>query len=224
VDEETRPSDSPLIARVWRARSDRPGKFISQASTHWEMVLTRHQGQTTLTVRGPETKATPALIPPDAQWLGITFSLGAFMPCFPPGGLLDLADIVLPGASSQSFWLGGSAWEFPTYDNADTFVLRLGRAGLLTYDPAVMAALRGEPVAYSPRALQYRFLSVTGLTQNKIRQIERARRAAALLEAGAPILDTAHAVGYFDQSHLTNALRRFMGQTPAQLLQLRPTA
>jgi methylphosphotriester-DNA--protein-cysteine methyltransferase len=66
--------------------------------------------------------------------------------------------------------------------------------------------------------VQYRFLHATGLTQSTVYQIERARRAAALLQQGMPILDTVFEAGYFDQAHLTRSLKRFMGQTPAQLV------
>ena len=217
VVDDNRPSRSPFLEMIWRTQSDSVGSFISQAVSHWEMVIMKHQGKTTLTVRGPETKATPASVPADAEWLGITFKLGTFMPHLPLSSLLDGGNAELPEATSKSFWLYGSTWEFPTYENADTFVMRLEHEGLLEHDPIVDGVLQGHPQAFSPRALQYRFLRATGLTQNKVHQIERARRAAALLAGGMPILDTAYEVGYFDQSHLTNALKRFLGQTPAQI-------
>lgn len=215
--EDVRRSDSPFVDMIWRNESDSDGAFTSQAVSQWEVVIMKHRGKTSLVVRGPETRATRATFPADAEWLGITFKLGTFMPHFPPGGLLDGCSAELPQANSKAFWLCGAAWEFPNYENADTFVARLMREGLLTHDPVVDAVLRGEPQALSPRALQYRFLRATGLTHNKLRQIERAKRAAALLAGGMPIIDTAYEVGYFDQSHLTNALKRFVGQTPAQI-------
>ncbi len=39
----------------------------------------------------------------------------------------------------------------------------------------------------------------------------------ARLQQGVPTLDTVEQIGYADQSHLTHALKRFMGQTPAQI-------
>jgi hypothetical protein len=48
-------------------------------------------------------------------------------------------------------------------------------------------------------------------------RIERARSAVSLLERGIPISDTAFELGYFDQAHLTNSLKRFIGRTPAQI-------
>jgi AraC-like DNA-binding protein len=213
---DQRPSDSTFVERVWLTQSERAGSFTSIAESHWEMVVTRQNGSTILTVRGPETRATPAPIPEDAEFLGIRFRLGTFMPHLPVSILVDEA-VNLPEATSQAFWLHGSAWQFPSFENADTFLDRLISEGLLVRDPVVEAVLQGQPQALSPRSLQYRFLQATGLTHKAIQQIERARRAMTLLQQGNSILDTVHEVGYFDQSHLTNSLRRFIGQTPAQI-------
>jgi AraC-like DNA-binding protein len=214
---EERASDSVFVQEIWRTQSERSGAFISTAAIHWEMVLMQYEGKTTLTVRGPETKATPAAIPSDAEWVGITFKLGSFMPDLLPGSLVDRRDISLPQASGKAFWLNGSIWEFPTYDNADTFVNRLVRERLLVRDVLVDDVMQDCPLNFSPRALQYRFKRATGLTHRAVQQIQRARQAAALLEQGCPILDTAYQLGYFDQSHLTNSLRHYIGQTPAQI-------
>ena len=216
---EERPSDSTFVQAVWRNESERDESFISTAGTHWEMVWMRHRGQSTFTVRGPETKATPADLPADAEWLGITFELGTYMPDFLPGGLLDRQDVNLPAETGSSFWLCGSTWEFPTYENADTFVDRLVRLELLVRDPLVHDVLQDHPLDLSPRAQQYRFQRATGLTRKAVQQIRRAWQATALLEQGIPIPDTAYRLGYFDQAHLTNSLRRYIGQTPAQISQ-----
>lgn len=214
---EERPADSPFIEKIWRVQSEQASDFTSHAASQSEIVVTRYEGNTLVTVRGPETKATPASIPADAEFFGIVFKLGAFMPALLPRNLMDRRDAYLPVVRNQSFWLDNSVWEIPTFDNADTFVERLVREGLLAHDPVVGAALQGEPQPLSPRTLQYRFVRATGLPHKVIEQIERARRAAALLESGLSILDTVYETGYFDQSHLTNALKRFLGQTPAQI-------
>lgn len=56
------------------------------------------------------------------------------------------------------------------------------------------------------------------MTAAAIRQIERARHATQLLRQGASIAAVAQDAGYFDQAHLTRSLRRFVGQTPAQVV------
>ena len=101
---EERPSDSPFVERIWRAHSERAGSFLSVAASHWEMVVTRQNGKTMLTVRGPETKATPLDCSADGEWLGIRFKLGTVMPHLPASNLVDGA-VNLPDAGSRSFWL-----------------------------------------------------------------------------------------------------------------------
>jgi AraC-like DNA-binding protein len=214
---EERPSDSPFVERLWRARSERAGAFLSVAMSHWEMVVTRQHGKTMLTVRGPETRATPLHCSADGEWLGIRFKLGTVMPHLPASSLVDGA-VNLPGASSRSFWLHRSAWQFPEFENVDTFVDRLVRDGLLAREPIVQAALQDRPKDGSVRTAQRRFLRTIGLTHSAVRQIERARYATTLLQQGLPILDVVHEAGYFDQPHLTRSLKHFVGQTPAQLL------
>ena len=139
------------------------------------------------------------------------------MPHLPIRNLVD-STLTLPEATGKSFWLPGAACELPNFENADTFVNRLIRDGLLVRDAVVEAALQGQVKDLSLRTVQRRFLQTTGLTYKNIQQIERARHAADLLGQGMSILDTMYDVGYFDQSHLTNSLKRFIGQTPAQII------
>jgi Helix-turn-helix domain len=215
---EERRSKSAFVETIWHAHSERPGSFISMAAIHWEMVVTNYRGKTIFTVRGPETRATPLQYErTGTEWLGIRFKPGSFLPHLPPGNLLNGRDANLAEATSRTFWLEGSAWEFPTFDNADTFVDRLVRQGLLVRDPVVQSVLDGQAQTVSPRSIQYRFLKATGLTHRTIQQIARARHAKELLERRVSIMDTVHEAGYFDQAHLTNALKRFLGQTPGQI-------
>ena len=215
-DFEMRPSDAPTVERIWRTVSGGAATFISRAATHCELVITRYQGRLSLTVRGPETQASLAPIPPDAEFFGIQFKLGTMFAPFPATSLVNQG-LNLPEAGSQRFWLDGSAWQFPTFENADTFLDQLARQGLLLTDPVVPAALRGELPDLSLRSVQRRFVRATGLTHGAVLQIERAHQAQALLQAGTPILDVVAHTGYADQPHLTRSLRRFVGETPAQI-------
>jgi len=176
---EERPSNSPFVERIWRAHSERAGSFLSIAASHWEMVVTRQNGKTMLTVRGPETKATPLDCSADGEWLGIRFKLGTVMPHLPASHLVDGA-VNLPDAGSRSFWLHCSAWQFPDFENADAFVDRLVRDGLLVRTPVVQAALHDQLKDLSLRTAQRHFLRTTGLTHSAVRQIERARYATTL--------------------------------------------
>jgi len=215
---EDRLSDSPLVERVWRAHSERAGMFPSVAATHVEIVVTRHKGETFLTLRGPETKATTADCPADGEWLGIQFKLGTFIPSLLPANLRDRQDVTLPAASTHAFWLNGSAWEYPSFENADVFVSRLIRRGVIARDPIVDAVMHKRSQTLSVRSTQRHFLRATGITWSTWLQIERARYATILLREGASILDTVHQAGYFDQPHLTRSLRRRIGQTPTEII------
>jgi hypothetical protein len=179
--------------------------------------VTRQKGRTYLTVRGPETKAIPAPIPEDAEFFGIAFKLGTFMPHMPARILVD-GETHLPGASSKTFYMHGSSWQFPDFENADTFINKLVREDMLVRDPLVEQVIMGQPQDLTIRSVRRRFLQATGITHGMVFQIERARKALAMLEQGKSILDTVELAGYFDQPHLTRALKHFMGQTPAQIV------
>jgi AraC-like DNA-binding protein len=216
---EERSSDSPYIETITHGRTASDGSSIRPAECHWHMVFVRQNGNARLLVVGPWTKAGIVSYTEDAQLLWIKFKLGTFMPHLPASDFLDV-ETILPKASSQSFWLNGSAWQFPDHDDAETFVDRLVRDDVLVRDPVVSAALQDQPQELSPRTLRYRFSRATGLTQSRIHQVERAKRAAALLRQGRSIFDTVYEVGYFDQPHMTRSLKQWVGHTPAQIVRL----
>jgi hypothetical protein len=217
VFDQDRASDSPFVERVWCCHSERAGVFLAVASSHWEMVVTRLNGASTFTIHGPETRARPVYCPPDGEWFAIRFKAGTFMPRLPVPRLLDGNDVRLPAASARSFHLEGSVWEYPAFHNAETFVARLAKAGIVVRDPAVEGALQGDPQALSLRSSQRHFRLATGMTHGALAQIERARHATNLLRDGASIGDTVDAAGYYDQAHLTRSLKRLIGLTPAAI-------
>ena len=216
---EVRDSDHPFVEKVWRCRSERADTFSSVAANNFEMVVTRLEGKNFLTLRGPETTATPLDCPGDGEWVAVRFKAGTYMPRFLPGSLRDHNDVTLPAASGRSFWMNGSALEYPDFDNAETFVKRLVHSGLLSRDPIVDDTLERRPRNLSLRSEQRHFLRFTGVTHTTFRQVERARCAALLLREGVSVLDVVGRLGYFDQAHLTRSLKRFIGQTPIQIAQ-----
>jgi len=89
-------------------------------------VVGRLEGKVAMTVRGPETRATSqGDCPSDGERLGILLKMGTFLPHLPTRTLVDTG-VNLPTASRNSFWLSGSVWQFPDYDNADADTLFLG--------------------------------------------------------------------------------------------------
>src|SRR3954447_9650821 len=103
---------SRYVHRIWRTRSAPEPAFLSVAESRSEIVVTTRRGTTEITVRGPETHATAVAIPPDAEFFGIQFALGAYLATLPPSTLVD--ETVWVRASGRSFALDGREWEVPT--------------------------------------------------------------------------------------------------------------
>jgi AraC-like DNA-binding protein len=223
ADEFDRASASPFVDTIMSGRSVAAGAVIRPAESQWHLIVMRAQGRQQTLLTGPLTSSGVVHFQPDTEFLWIRFNLGVFMPKQPARPLRD-RETPLPTASGRAFWLDSAAWQFPTYENADTFLARLARAGLLACDPLIPAALAGQPTHLAERTVRQRFVAATGQTQTHIRQVRRAQQAAALLRGGTSILDTVEAAGYFDQPHLTRALRRLIGYTPAQLARPRDWA
>lgn len=215
-DFEDRPSDSPFVERVWRNQTDHAGMFTSIANNCLQLCIWTLHGKTYATLRGPETKPSSVFAPANGDYLGIVFKYGTYFPEFPVHWLTD-SDVTLPEAGNRSFWLKGGAWQHPTYDNVEQFVRRLAHDGTLVHDPVVANTLEGGRTHLSVRSVQRRFVGITGMTHGTMAQIDRARRATALLREGVAISDVVDQVGYSDQPHLNRMLKRYIGQTPVQI-------
>jgi hypothetical protein len=186
------------------------------------MVLSRRPDVTELLLVGPWSSAGTISCGPGGEVLWIRFKIGVYMPHLLTLKLRD-AETPLPAASDHKFWLKGKAWQFPHYENTDTFIQCLVRDGLLTVDPLVSAVIEGHQPDIAPRTLRHRFLHTTGMSQKRLRHMMRAQRAAVMLQSGVSILETVFELGYYDQAHLTNALRQFVGRTPGQIIRERST-
>jgi AraC-like DNA-binding protein len=217
---EGRVSDSPYVEMIWHGQAGSDYAPICPADGRWNLLLLRQNGRVKVSVEGPLTKARFTTQSEGAEWLVIKFKLGTFLSSLPVRSLLD-TEAILPGAASSSFWLHGSTWQFPDYENAETFIDRLVHNDLLLRDPIVHAVLQNQPQEISLRTVRRRFLLATGLTPKAIQQIERAQQAASLLEQGASLLDVVDQAGYADQPHMTRALRHYIGHTPAQIARVR---
>lgn len=215
VESRTEPSD--FVERIWRTWSVPEENMLSVALPHWQIVVVKPaNGRPMTVVRGPETTTSVTGIPQDAEFIGIEFKLGAFMPAVALDALVNVGR-ELDAVSASKVAFAGRSWEIPNFDNAFDFVEHLVRAGALVRDQVVQQTLLREPVAITERSVQRRFLRATGLTYGTVRQIERAERTVDLLSAGVSILDAVDIAGYSDQAHMTRSLQRFVGRTPGQL-------
>lgn len=214
---ETRPSDSAYIEAIMRGRTIGAGTSLRPAECHWHLVFIRHAGWQRAVLVGPWTSAGEINYGAGAEILWIKFKLGAFLPGVPVRSYLD-SEVLLPdGASSGSFWLENSVWSFPDFENVETFVERLVRQESLARDPLVPQVLQGRPADVSARTVRHRFQQAAGISPGQIQQYQRALQAAQLLENGTPILEAVFEAGYYDQPHLTRALKHWIGLTPGQI-------
>jgi hypothetical protein len=213
---EGRASDSPYVEMIWRGRAVSQYAPLCPADGRWNLLFLRPPGQVQVFVEGPLTKATPKIHADNTEWLVVKFELGSFLRSVSVSNLVDTRQL-LPLAASKSFWLDNAEWQFPDYENIETFIDRLVRAEVLVRDSVVNTALQNQPQEVSSRTVRRRFLRATGLTHKGLEQIERAQQAAALLAQGGAILDVVYQVGYADQPHMTRSLMHFIGQTPAQI-------
>jgi hypothetical protein len=110
---DNRGADSPLVEAMWRTTSDAEGSFTSTAIATWELVFTRSNGAMRATLRGPETFSSPALVPADAEFIGIQFKLGTYMPALPTHQFVDRAIELLGQGGRRTFGFLGKVWEIP---------------------------------------------------------------------------------------------------------------
>jgi hypothetical protein len=205
------------LRRVWTGRCDSPTDFSSIASIGPGIGFAHIGGVTTVHLRGPVTKAATLSCPPDSEYFGVDFRLGAYLPMFPPAGLTDGQDCVLPRLPDGRILLAGRAWEVPTPQNVDVFIDRLERAGLVVVDPMIEELWHGGVRGVPERTAQGRFVRAVGLSRRTLQVIARARYAARRLRAGAAIADVVTDAGYYDQPQLTRSLRRLIGHTPVDV-------
>lgn len=213
---ETRLSDSPWIQCVWTCESGRVTEMTAVATETCGLVFWEHEGRRQVGVSGAERRTTTAPVPEGAQYVGIQFAVGASLRTVAAPTLVD-GGILLPDVTPRTFRLDGDWWEIPGADDAEALVERLVAYGTVVRDPLVAEVLEGGLPAVTDRTLERRFRAATGLTRGAVRQIERARAAAALLAAGETPVDVTCTLGFYDEPHLARALRQYVGRTARQL-------
>lgn len=68
----------------------------------------------------------------------------------------------------------------------------------------------------SPQHASRAFAENYGASPGRFRNEHRLRKALSLLRAGRATSEAAYESGFADQSHMTRAMTRFIGQTPGQ--------
>ncbi|MGW5063729.1 helix-turn-helix domain-containing protein [Streptomyces sp. NPDC004096] len=211
-------TDATVVDRVWRTRSDAEDTMTSAARTCCQLILSWTQGRLLAGLRGPETRASSAPVPPDTEFLGVRFALGTVLRPHPPASIID-GYVPFPVTDSGRIVVGGEDWEAPTFENVGQFVRRLQDAGLLVGSRLGDEEYAAERPGAGPteRTLQRRYRAITGLSRTAVTQIDRANAAATMLRNGHDWRTVVETLGFFDQAHLAHALRRYVGRTAREL-------
>jgi len=213
---ETRRSDSPFVARINRVTYIGDARTVTTPDGTWDVVIRSRLGRVEVLLTGQIVQPIDLDYEQGDSFVSIAFKPDVYLPQRPGSSMINRG-VFQPLAGKDSFWLDNVRLEIPTFDNAEHFVARLGSRGLIARDRVVGYAVEGNLTHLGDRTLQRHFARVTGMTGKTLQQILRANRAAGLLEHGARVVDVAAELGYSDQSHLTNSLRRILGRTPGEI-------
>jgi len=212
---EQRASLSALVKVVWRAAFDTDGELSVTADGTWDIVFGTLNGETRCVVTGPNTRTTRYRYLAGQRAIGIQLREGSYLMGLPAREVVNATRPV--ERQNGSFVLAGYRFDVPDFESVEDFVGRLQGLGILRWDPLVATALEAKLPAMSARTVQQHFSATTGISRGRHEQIQRAKRAADLLQNGMEISAVAQECGYFDQAHLTRSLREIFDATPGQL-------
>ncbi|GAA3924847.1 helix-turn-helix domain-containing protein [Actinoplanes auranticolor] len=214
---EQRASTVPEIRTVWRAFVDEAADYVDEASEHWGLsFIRRPDGSLAAELAGPRVRGLPIRSRTGESYWGVELAAHVVIPGIDKA-LLRGAIAELPVVDGRVA-IQGRWYPVPTWEELESFVLRLVADGVMVVDADIRRALSGDDRGLSRRSWQRRFRSVTGLRRKEIERLDRSRRAYRLLSEGVPPSEVAVAAGYADQAHLTRELRCIRGETPARIL------
>ena len=214
---EYRASSSPLVSIVWSSVAEQSGTYVDAANEFWGLAFgTGHHSAFEAVLIGPSLTTRELDVQAgDHNW-GVEFLAHVFLRRVPK---LDVLGEMRPLPTDGRFFeLGGVRFPVPSYDRMEVLVEAMVGQGVLTGSPELARALTGEDAGYSERQLQRRFSAEVGLGRKQVAQLQRARRAYALLQTGRSLAEAASEVGYADQAHMTRSFRLIAGRTPAAIL------
>jgi AraC-like DNA-binding protein len=212
-----RESSSPLVSIVWRSTAEADGTYVDAANEYWGLAFgTGRDSAFEAVLIGPSLTTRELRVRAgDDNW-GVEFRAHVFLRRVPK--LEVLGEIRSLPTDGHFFELAGIRFPVPSYESIEDLVEAMVTQGLLVGSPELARALAGDDPGYSERQLQRRFNAEVGLGRKRVAQLQRARRAYALMQAGRSLAEAAAEAGYADQAHLTRSFRLFAGRTPADIL------
>ena len=211
---EEKASASPFVDVIWHTVDTSDGTYVAAADACWDVIFTRMPDGSRVLLSGPSSEPTAVPYWAGNRHVGVRFMQGAYFTHVDPRSMFDRT-VALPMPDAGHFELADLIWPMPDYATVDDLLAEFDAHGILAHDAVIEAALHGEGPPVSSRTVERHFTRITGRTPRQVRQIARAREAAARLRTGEAIADVAYELGYADQSHLSRDVKRLTGYTPA---------
>ncbi len=212
---EEKASASPFVDVIWHTVDTSDGTYLAAADACWDMIFTRHATGSRVLLSGPSSEPTAVPYRTGNRNVGVRFTQGTYFTHVEPHSMFDRT-VALSMPDHGHFELAGFTWPMPDYASVDDLLAEFDAHGLLAHDEVIEVTLQGGEAQVSPRTVERHFTRITGRSPRQVRQIARAREAAARLRTGEAIADVAYELGYADQSHLTRDVKRLTGYTPAE--------
>lgn len=212
---EEKASSSRFVDVVWNTVDTADGTYLAAADACWDMIFTRTPTGSRVLLSGPSSRPTVVPYRAGNRNVGVRFTQGTYFTHVEPHSMCDRT-VPLRMPDDDHFELAARTWPMPDYEGVDDLLAAFEDADLLEHDEVIEAALHGDEPPVSPRTVERHFTRITGRSLRQVRQIARAREAAARLRTGEAIADVAYGLGYADQSHLTRDVKRLTGYTPAE--------
>lgn len=208
---QNRSSPHPYIDTVWQAESLEDGVYHATPDGSWDLIFSEKPGgRRMIFFSGQDTN--PVAVPYEKGEKSLVISLTASTYLDPkPEGFIPLA------IHGDTFCYEGYNFPLPTVENAECLIDLLVQQGILRNDEVVESALGDKSRTDSMRSVQLHFRKTTGITKKDFDQIHRAQEAVRLLKQGDKPADVAIQVGYTDQAHMINSLKKIMGRLPSDI-------
>lgn len=210
-------SSLSFINCTWHAVVEQQDVYTDPANEYWCLGFVKHKdGSISVELYGPSLHPRVLEGNVGEEYWGIEFKAHVTLVAMSKGEILN-AHVLLP-VTGDTFMIGDKSYPIPSYNQLEDLAQQLQKDGAITIERRIDWTLQGDDAGFSERSRQRHFKNVTGLTKKQIEQLQRARHAFYLLQAGNSPSQAALISGYADQSHMTRSLRHLRGETPAQII------
>src|SRR6185312_11883804 len=131
---QTRQVDSPHLESISSIRFTAAGQTLMRPDGCWDIAILRRGESLQVLRTGLTTRSVTYQHDAGDEILVISFKPSSFMSLMPGERMRD-EGVLLEKFGSRNFWIGTDVREIPTFENADVFVERLAREGIIESNP-----------------------------------------------------------------------------------------